>query len=60
MEMEDVYEESSRKIESKVDGHGILAFKLPLPVALLLAERIKHRKGLSSQEVMSFIFNELK
>lgn len=60
VEMEDVYEESSRKIESKVDGHGILAFKLPLPVALLLAERIKHRKGLSSQEVMSFIFNELK
>jgi len=60
MDMGDVYEESAKRIESQIDGHGILAFKLPLPIALLFAERIKHRKGLSSQEVMSFIFNELK
>jgi Fe-S-cluster containining protein len=60
LDMDDVYEEASKRIESKIDGHGILAFRLPLPIALLFAERIKHRRGLTSQEVMSFIFNELK
>lgn len=60
VDMEEFHDEAVKRIESRLDGHGVLAFRLPLPIAVLFAERIRYRKGLSAHEVMSFIFNEMK
>lgn len=60
VEMVDVHEGFVRRLEPNLDGHGILALRLAMPLALLLAERIKHQRGMTVQEVMSLVYNELR
>jgi Fe-S-cluster containining protein len=60
VEMEDVHEDFVRRTEPSLDGHGILALRLAMPLALLLAERIKYQRGMSVQEVMSLVYNEFR
>jgi hypothetical protein len=59
VEMVDVHEDFVRRMEGELDGHGILALRIAMPLALLLAERIKYQRGMSVQEVMSLVYNEL-
>lgn len=56
----DIHQEFFNKLEQEVDGHGILILRLPIPAALLFAERIQERRNTSIEEAMSLIRNELK
>lgn len=51
-------EETSRLLES-LEPYGVLQMQLPLPLALLLAERVSVQSGLSLEQVISYLFNEL-
>lgn len=59
VEMADVHGEFLKKLEREVDGYGVLALRLPLPAALLLAERVRSNARLTAEEVTSFIRTEL-
>lgn len=60
VEMPDIHEDFVKKAESELDAHGVLAYRMAMPVALLFAERIKDHKGLSLVELMSLVYNELR
>jgi hypothetical protein len=59
VELEDVFLEFQRVLRSVVDAHGILALKVPLPAALIMADRVRHQPHLSSESLIRMIFNEL-
>lgn len=59
-EMSDVYENSIKSIFGQIDANGIFKMILPIPLALLLAERVQVQSGLNSQQVISLLFNELR
>lgn len=46
------------KLEGALEGHGILTVELPMPTALLLAERVSLNTGLDVSKVVSMLFNE--
>lgn len=58
-EMDDLKAECDSRVEASVDGFGVLAMRLPLPVALLVAERVRLKTSLSVQEAISLLYNEL-
>lgn len=59
VDMVDIHDGFVQRLEPQLDGHGILALRLAMPLALLLAERIKYQRGMTVQEVMSLVYNEL-
>jgi Fe-S-cluster containining protein len=59
VDMMDLSEAFRRKIENTIDGHGILNLSVPIPVALLVAERIRVQSGLSLPDAISLLYNEL-
>jgi Fe-S-cluster containining protein len=60
VDMGDLYIEFQEKISSKIDSYGIFNLRLPLPTALLLAERIQVQSNLDFQQTMNMLFNELR
>lgn len=59
VEMRDVVEKFRNELSESLAEHGILQMRLPLPVALLMAERISVRSGMSLEQAISLIRNEL-
>ena len=53
------FTESRKKLSSTLAGYGVLQIVLPLPTALLMADRISIKTGLSYDQVMSIIQNEI-
>jgi Fe-S-cluster containining protein len=60
IQMNDIHEEFMRTMESCVDGYGILAYRMPMPVALLFAESVRTMTGLTLEEVTSLMRSELR
>jgi hypothetical protein len=60
VEFKDMHDHFQKRLERCVDGHGILALKFPMPIALIFASRIKVQSGLGPNEIMTLIFNELQ
>ncbi len=60
VELEDVFAKFRATVESIVDAHGILAVKLHLPMALIMAERIRHQPGLTPESLLRIVINELR
>jgi hypothetical protein len=58
--MTEIYDKYEREIAHSIDGNGILSYRLPIVVALLFAEKINSKTKLKTNEIISFIFNELK
>lgn len=55
----DLHNQFTESLAKAVDGYGILALRLPMPMALLFADRIRIRSGLNANEIISLIHNEL-
>ena len=55
----DLLIEFRERASSHIEGYGILSLELPVPTALLLAERINTLSGLSIDQVMSIMYSEL-
>lgn len=60
VELTDVYLDFEKALHSSVDGHGVLALKMPLPASLLMAERIRKQPNLTVQSLIRLIYNELR
>lgn len=58
--MNDLHAEFMAAMEACVDGYGILAYRMPMPTALLFAENIRTMRGLSLDEVIGIIRGELR
>lgn len=59
LEFDDLFDAFQKSAEAGLEKNGILALQVPLPVGLLMAERISVRSGLSLDKAVSLIFNEL-
>ena len=59
VEFSEEFANSRKKLSSMLVGYGVLQIVLPLPVALLMADRISIKTGLSYDQVMSMIQNEI-
>lgn len=59
VDFRDLHEEFLKTWESCVDGYGILAFRGPIPVMLLLAERVRHQRDLPFDTLLHILHNEL-
>jgi len=57
-DMDDLLALFLKNLEREIDGYGILALRLPTPVALIFAEKIKNQSGLTSDEAIRLIFTE--
>ncbi len=57
--MDDIHEEFMEKMAAVVDGNGILAYRMPLPRALLFAESVRTVTGLSLEDMTSMLRSEL-
>lgn len=55
----DLVEKFDKSLEREIDSFGILAIKLPIPVCLLVAEKLQYHKDLSVSDAMVLIYNEL-
>ena len=55
----DLHDKFQELLEKKIDGHGLLALKLPISIALVFASKIKVQSRSGPNEIMSLIFNEL-
>jgi Fe-S-cluster containining protein len=51
-------EETERMVRTLEEG-GILQLELPMPQALMVAERVSTRSGLTLEQVTSYVMNEL-
>ncbi len=58
-DMDDLHVQFQKALSTQIDGHGILALRLPIPVALLFAEKIRVQT-LSANEVINLIYNEFR
>lgn len=58
VDMVDLQMEFEKRLESAIDGHGIMQVLVPIPVAILLAERIQIQSGLSLQSAISLLYME--
>jgi Fe-S-cluster containining protein len=55
----DLYVKFRDRLSHLLEGHGVLSLDLPIPMALLFSERISIQSGLSIQQALSLIYNEL-
>lgn len=60
VEFTDLHDKFRQKLESTVDGYGILALKFPISIALIFASRVKVQSNLGPNEMINLIFNELQ
>lgn len=60
VQMNDIHDEFMRALEGLVDGHGILAYRMPISSALLFAEGIRVMTGLSIEELTGILRSELR
>ena len=60
LDMSDLYEEFSKTLKNLVDPFGIFNIRVPLPIALLIAERIQIQSNLEIHKVISLLHQELK
>lgn len=54
----DLHEEFATKLSGVVDANGIFAVRLPMPSALLLAEKVQQMKSSTEEELTAFIRSE--
>lgn len=59
LDFNDLLVEFRKRAGSHVEGYGILSLELPIPLALLLAERINTLSGLTMEQAITVMFNEL-
>lgn len=59
VDMDDLHVEFEKALATQIDGHGILALRLPMPIALLFAEKIRVQ-SLSPNEIVNLIYNEFR
>jgi Fe-S-cluster containining protein len=59
IDFSDLYLQFRKRTTEYTEGFGILSLELPIQVALLLAEKINTLSGLSEEQVVSLVFNEL-
>lgn len=55
----DLFETFRRRLSASIRDYGIFTMVLPMPSALMLAEQISVKSGLSLAEVVSLFFQEL-
>ena len=60
IEMNDLYNKFLTELDSNLEGHGILAFRMPMASALLLAEKISAMEITSSEDMISLIRSEFR
>jgi Fe-S-cluster containining protein len=58
-DMVDLFDKFSEFVKTKTDNYGIFRINLPIPLALLLAERIQKQSNKDTFETMRMMFNEL-
>jgi len=46
-------------LSKELSGRGILELRLPLPAALLFAEKVQVQKGLTADQIITFISSEI-
>lgn len=56
--MEKIFEKAMIRIGESIQGNGILGMELPIQSALLLAERVSIKSGLSFEQILKIISNE--
>lgn len=59
VEMSDIHADFLKGLARTVDGYGVLALSMPMPAALLLAERIRVSPRLTADDIAAFIRTEL-
>jgi Fe-S-cluster containining protein len=59
VEFQDIFLDFRKVLSSYVDSHGILSLILPLPMALLMAERVRHQPKLNAESLIRLLYNEL-
>jgi Fe-S-cluster containining protein len=59
VELEDVFLDFQKTLQSSIDAHGILALKMPLPASLIMAERVRYQPNLTPEALIRLIYNEL-
>lgn len=59
VEASDAHAEFLKQLARVVDGYGVLSLRLPIPAALLLAERVRSNARLTAEEITSFVRTEL-
>jgi len=60
VQMNDLHEGFMKALEGLVDGHGILAYRMSMPSALLFAESVRVMTGLSLEEMTNLLRSELR
>lgn len=60
VDMNDLNDSFMKRVSSIIDSYGIFNLKMPIPVALLLAERIQVQSDMDLQKTVSLLFNELR
>lgn len=57
--MTDLYQNFRKILENEVSGHGIFAFMLPMPQAIVLADRVSRIKWSDWSQMADFVLQEL-
>jgi Fe-S-cluster containining protein len=57
-DMDDLLEKFTKRVMENIAGHGVFSLELPIPVALLLAERISIQSGLELDKAVALLFQE--
>jgi Fe-S-cluster containining protein len=59
LDFTDLFEKFEKRMSEAVQDYGIFSLRLPVPSAVLLAERVSVKSGLDLSEVVSLFFKEL-
>jgi len=54
----EIHAEFMETLSQILSGRGVLEFRLPLPAALLFAEKVQVQKGLTAEQIITFIAME--
>lgn len=60
IETDDILEEFKKELENGVPAHGILLMTVPIPVAVLVAEKITVQSSLTVEEAVSLLYHQFK
>ena len=60
LDMTDIEEEFEKKLYENINDFGIFKIELPIPIAILFAERISQKSNQTFNQVISMIRNEFK
>jgi Fe-S-cluster containining protein len=55
----EIHAEFMKTIVGELSGRGVLELRLPMPAALLFAERVQVQKGFTAEQIISFISSEI-